>query len=464
MTDWEIVELDRRGAPKGSLPLEIVVPAGGEALAEGGLTRAQAARWAAAFLADNPEAPIAPGLRQLVAKDRVWLEAEPFLLAEDWEAALPLLEQIIEIDPSDLAAYFNLASSHRGLGEAEKALAVLGAIEDGFGDEGVYHANVGRTLELLDRREDAIAAYERALELLPGDGFCLDRLVALGHLVQVTDENGQPLFLAREVFDDSVRTDLAQHTDDPEYLIGVAEALLDGHHDDLARNAAELALAVAPGRSEATLYAGIALARLGRFEEALVHLDDHVRVEPTSAGGHGNRGMVLRALGRVDEAIVAGRRALELNPNDIGAVQIVVAGDDGPGAALRRTEALAATVPDSWAIERIAGDLALAAGDLDEALVRWGRAVALGADDSTLGMMLGELGRVGRIDELCAVADGIMRLSERDPGVQWNVANGYAEAGRTAEARIVFAQIAHAETVEPGLRAAAEARAAELGT
>jgi hypothetical protein len=79
-------------------------------------------------------------------------------------------------------------------------------------------------------------------------------------------------------------------------------------------------------------------------------------------------------------------------------------------------------------------------------------------------MMLGELGRVGRIDELCAVADGIMRLSERDPGVQWNVANGYAEAGRTAEARIVFAQIAHAETVEPGLRAAAEARAAELGT
>ena len=100
----------------------------------------------------------------------------------------------------------------------------------------------------------------------------------------------------------------------------------------------------------------------------------------------------------------------------------------------------------------------MATGDADRAIRHWVEATGRGADDSTVGMLLGELGRLGRIEELCEIADGITRLSDRDPGLRWNVAAGYSEGGRDAEARIVFASIAHDEDAPPDLRAASQAR------
>jgi tetratricopeptide (TPR) repeat protein len=462
MTTWEIIELDRRAAPKGSLPLAVAAPVGALAAAGGQLTRALAAEWARAFLKDQPHADIAPGLRQLVAKDAVWQEAEASLAAEDWATALPMLERIVEIDPTDLAALFNIASAHRGLGDAARALADLQAVEDGFSDEGLYHANVGRTLEQLDRTDEAIAAYERALELMAGDAFLIDRLVALGRLVRAFDDGGQAIFVDAKVFADSVREDLAQHTEDADYLVSVAQALVEGGHDDLARNAAELALVAEPGRADAQLFAGIALARLGRLDHALTHLDDHVASVPTSSVGHGHRGHVLGALGRQDEARVAGERALALDPNDIGAVQLLVAGEDGAEGALRRAEALVARSPAAWAPLRVAGDLAHVTGDGERAVSLWLEAIANGADDATMALLLGELGRAERFDELCDIADDISRLADRDPGVRWNIANGYAAAGRPDDARLVFRMIVHDERVGVDLRAASEGRIAEL--
>jgi hypothetical protein len=90
------------------------------------------------------------------------------------------------------------------------------------------------------------------------------------------------------------------------------------------------------------------------------------------------------------------------------------------------------------------------------------RAVELGADDLAVRSLLGELGRRGRIDDLCEIADRLPGLATRDAGLRWNVAAGYEEAGRTGEARIVFASIAHDEQVPPDLRAAAEERVAAL--
>ncbi len=462
MATWEIIELDRRAAPKGSLPLAIAAPTGALEAAGGQLTRARAAAWAREFLAEQPGADIAPALRQLVAKDAVWQAAEPSLAAEDWAAALPLLERIVEIDPTDLAALFNLASAHRGLGDAGKALAELQAIEDGFSDEGLYHANVARTLEELGRRDDAVAAYERALELMPGDAFLIDRLVALGRLVRAFDEGGQAMFVDAGAFGDSVREDLAQHLDDADYLVSVAQALVEGGHDDLARNAAELALVADPDRADARLFAGIALARLGRLEDALAHLDAHVHAVPSSSVGHGHRGHVLGALGRRDEARRAGERAIELDPNDIGAVQLLVAGDDGPEGALRRCEELVARLPRAWAPLRVAGDLALVSGDADRAVSLWLESIASGADDQTMALLLGELGRAERFDEMCEIADDVSRLADRDPGVRWNIANGYAAAGRPDDARLVFRLLVHDDRVAPDLRAASEGRIAEL--
>jgi tetratricopeptide (TPR) repeat protein len=452
---FRIEELEPRLAAKASLPQRVPVPEEVAAAGEFTITRQAAAAWAAEYLREHPGDP---ELERLIAKEEHWKALETPLLSEDWAGAIPILEQILEIDPADAQARFNLASALRGTGRPEEALTLLDGIAGVFDDEGVYHANVARTHEALGDRDAAVASYHRALELLPGDGFVLDRLAALGDLVAAFGPDGQPVYVDAADFAESVRQDIAQHADDPDYLAGVADVLLSQGHADLARNAAELALASQPERPDALLLAGIAQAQLGHAEVALELLDRHLALEPQSAAGHSQRAQVLHRMGRTNEAREEALRAFELDPNDMITVQTAVAGDDGPAAVLDRITPLTELKPGAWAPWRVAGDVLRTVGDEEAAMAHWRRAVDLGADDATVGMYLGELGRTGRIDELVEIADGLTLLAERDPGLRWNVASGYAEAGRDAEARIVFASIAHDERVPPDLRAAAAER------
>jgi len=283
------------------------------------------------------------------------------------------------------------------------------------------------------------------------------KLLEEGKLVQVAGPEGEALFIEREAFDEGVRMDLAQNADNAPYLIGVGGLLLEGEHQELAEAAAGLALTADPASPEAQLFAGIVAARGGRLEEALGPLDRHLEMAPNSSMGHTNRANVLLAMGRTTEAHAAARRALSLDPNDVSAIQVLVAGDDGAAGALERTKQLAAEVK-GWGVLRVAGDLAATLGDDTTAVAYWKQSMALGADDATIANLLAQLGQAGRIDELVSIADELPRLSDRDPGLRWNVASGYEAAGREAEARIVFASIAHDAGAAPDVRAAAQAK------
>jgi tetratricopeptide (TPR) repeat protein len=283
------------------------------------------------------------------------------------------------------------------------------------------------------------------------------QLLEEGKLVQVAGPEGEALFIEREAFDEGVRLDLAENADNAPYLIGVGGLLLEGEHNDLAEAAAGLALTADPASPEAQLFAGIVAARAGRLDESLVRLDRHLEMAPNSSMGHTNRANVLLALGRTEEARAAARRALALDPNDVGSIQVLVAGDDGAAAALERTKQLAAEVK-GWGVLRVAGDLAATLGDETSAVAYWKQSMALGADDATVANLLAQLGQSGRFDELVSIADELPRLGERDPGLRWNVAAGYEAVGRVDEARIVFASIAHDSSAAPDVRAAAQTR------
>ncbi len=285
----------------------------------------------------------------------------------------------------------------------------------------------------------------------------VNRLLEEGKLVQVEGPEGTALYIETEAFVEGVRLDLAENADNAPYLVGVGGMLLEGEHHDLAHAAAELALAADPASADALLLAGIVEARLGRLDAALRRLDSHLVQAPTSALGQTHRAHVLLGLGREEEGHAAARRALSLDPNDVGAIQALVAGDDGTAEALARTKALALELK-GWGVLRVAGDLAVSLGDDTTAIAYWKQAVDLGADDSTIANLLAQLGQAGRIDELVEIADGIQRLSDRDPSLRWNVAAGYEAAGRDAEARIVFASIAHDPNAATDVRSAAQGR------
>jgi tetratricopeptide (TPR) repeat protein len=298
---------------------------------------------------------------------------------------------------------------------------------------------------------------EPEFEVQEMDEETVQQLLAEGKIVPMQGPDGEMLYMEAAAFDEGVRMDLAQHADDAPYLIGVGGLLLDGDHHELAQTAAGLALATAPASPEAQLFAGIVAARRGRMQESLTLIDRHLELAPSSSLGHTNRANVLLALGRGDEAHAAARRALALDPNDVSSIQVLVAGDDGPAAALDRTKQLAAELK-GWGVLRVAGDLAATLGDDTTAIAYWKQAMSLGADDATVANLLAQLGQAGRIDELVAIADELPRLSDRDPGLRWNVAAGYEAAGRADEARIVFASIAHDGGAAPDVRAAAQAK------
>ncbi len=299
---------------------------------------------------------------------------------------------------------------------------------------------------------------EPEFEVQEMDQETVERLLAEGKIVPMQGPDGELLYMDSAAFDEGVRMDLAQHADDAPYLIGVGGLLLDGEHHELAHTAAGLALATAPASPEAQLFAGIVAARRGRMDESLtLH-------RPASRAGAELVARAHQPRATCCSRWAAPRRRTRPRgarwrsiPNDVSSIQVLVAGDDGPAAALQRTKQLAGELK-GWGVLRVAGDLAATLGDDTTAVAYWKQAMALGADDATVANLLAQLGQVGRIDELVAIADELPRLSERDPGLRWNVASGYEAAGREAEARIVFASIAHDAGAAPDVRAAAQAK------
>src|SRR5213596_219856 len=104
-----------------------------------------------------------------------------------------------------------------------------------------------------------------------------------------------------------------------------------------------------------------ALARKGRSDEAMVHYEEALRLQPYYADAYYNRGNVLFAKGRIDEAIADWEKALELQPNDadshtgLGNALLVkasfgkaMAHTKQPWLWLRKIPILVTTLPGYW--------------------------------------------------------------------------------------------------------------------
>ena len=62
-----------------------------------------------------------------------------------------------------------------------------------------------------------------------------------------------------------------------------------------------------------------ALARKGESDEAMVHYQESIRLEPNYADAYYNRGNLLLAKGNIDDAIADWEKTLQLQPNDADA-------------------------------------------------------------------------------------------------------------------------------------------------
>src|SRR6266513_2980366 len=161
-----------------------------------------------------------------------------------------------------------------------------------------------------------------------------------------------------------------------------------------------------------------ALARKGQSDEAMVHYEEAIKLQPYYADAYYNRGNVLLAKGRIDEAIVDLEKTLQIQPDDADAHTCL-------------------------------GNALLRQGLLKEAIAHYEKALALAPEDpharNNIAWVLAtssdaSIGDGAKAIDLAEVAAALS--GGREPRFLRTLAAAYAQSGRFSEALAAAQQAA----------------------
>jgi tetratricopeptide (TPR) repeat protein len=291
------------------------------------------------------------------------------MLAMDPRRALERAEAVLGDRPDSPQARFIKAAALRRQGEASAALAVIGPLAaERPAEPDILHENA-LALGAAGRGEEAIGVLQEVLRLAPGHAAAWrtlgDQLAAAGDEAGSRDAYERHLALstphpdlvraaeclARKALPEAERLTrdiLKKDPADPTAIRLLAAIGMElGRFDD-AINLLDRCLELAPEFHLARQNFAVALARRQRFDEALAEVDKLLVAEPNNpsylllrgtflvqkgdhapalelyegflakyprqAGAHMNYGHTLKTVGRLDEAIGAYRKAIELRP------------------------------------------------------------------------------------------------------------------------------------------------------
>jgi TolB-like protein/cytochrome c-type biogenesis protein CcmH/NrfG len=117
---------------------------------------------------------------------------------------------------------------------------------------------------------------------------------------------------------DAAQKALALDDADPIVYSTLTNLYVMQRHYDEAIASAERDLELNPGGARAHVSMGIALLFACRFGESITFFEQAIRLNPYPPDGHIRLlGSAYRAVGRYDEALLAYKKALQLNPNNI---------------------------------------------------------------------------------------------------------------------------------------------------
>jgi tetratricopeptide (TPR) repeat protein len=330
----------------------------------------------------------------------------------------------LDMEPDNALAHINLGNSLRVKGRLDEAVEHYKkalAIEP---DNAGAHLNLGNILRAQARLDEAMAHYLKALDIEPDNagahinvgnvfraGGRLDKAIA--HYVK-----------ALEVEPDSAGAHLN--------LGNVFQAL--GNLDDAAAHY-EKALSLKPGPAAAHINLGNILQAQGRLDDAMAQYRKALDIEPGHAAAHISLGDVLQARGKLDEAIAHYKKALPLDSrnaalyNNLGGA-ILGAHRDLNDAAACFEQALALEPGYAEAHYNL-GNVFSAQGKLDRAVACYQRALALRPDrpdfHNELGNALRDQGKFEPAMESCERA---LTLKPNYAEAHYNLGNVFGDQGK----------------------------------
>ena len=163
----------------------------------------------------------------------------------------------------------------------------------------------GVALGDLGRHEEAIASFDKALEIKPdNDQAWYNRGIALDNLGSYQEA----------IASYNQALEIKPDKDQAWYNRGIALGNLGSYEDAIASY--DKALEIKPDKDQAWNNRGVALGNLGRYEEEIASYDKALEFKPDKDQAWNNRGVALGNLGSYQEAIASYDKALELNPDN----------------------------------------------------------------------------------------------------------------------------------------------------
>ena len=166
------------------------------------------------------------------------------------------------------------------------------------------HYNLGYGLAQLGRHQEAVQAYERALEIEPDYGYAHNNL---GNALTRVGKREEAIGHFRKALELDPSYAQAHHN--------LANVLVEENRRDEAMEHLREAVRLRPDFAEAQMNLGNLLTEKGNAAEAVTHYRSALKLKPGFAEAHNNLANALVALGRLREAISHYSEALRLRPD-----------------------------------------------------------------------------------------------------------------------------------------------------
>ena len=243
--------------------------------------------------------------------DAILLSAQLLEDLEQYELAQEAYEAVPEDHPAYHAAMLGRSDALRASGDADGAIAVLQDLADTHGDLPIVHVSLGDALRAEHRHEEAVTAYDTAIDLYGEPG---ERQWFVFFARGIAHERMDQWPQAEADF----RRALELSPDQPQVLNYLGYSLVEKQVKlDEALGMIKRAVDSRPNSGYIVDSLGWVLYRLGRYEEAVEHMERAAELMPVDPVVNDHLGDVYWAVGRELEAQFQWHRALSfVDPDD----------------------------------------------------------------------------------------------------------------------------------------------------
>jgi tetratricopeptide (TPR) repeat protein len=237
------------------------------------------------------------------------IQAESAIEKQDYTTAEPLLKKVVEQDPDNFAAWFDLGFLYNALGKTDDSIAAYR--KSVAAKPGVFESNLNLGLMLVKTHQpDAEPFLRAATKLKPTSHVAEGQArawLSLGHLLETSNPDG-----AIEAYKQAALLD----PKDPEPHLSAGPLLENQNRFADAEQEYKQAFALDPSSTDALTGMANIYMRGHRYTEAEEILHKLVALHPADAGAHMQLGRMLAADGQNEPAIAELLEALKLAPGD----------------------------------------------------------------------------------------------------------------------------------------------------